>query len=432
MFVHMYEGVRAAVAQRLRDVLGEGAVIDQPANRGLVVLPSTAEEVQAVVRECARVGVPFAARGAGTGRSEDRLSEDALPVAEGVLVVTSRMRRVIEIDLPNQRAVVEPGVAGLAVTQAVAPNGYFYAADPFGRSARTVGGDVTGNHGGAHCMKYGFTVHQVTGLEICTPDGDLVWIGAGKAAEAPGYDLVGSFIGTEGTLGIATKVALRLWRAPQAVATVLATFRTPEQAAAAVNAIIAAGLTPAAVEFMDALAIEAAEHAVGSGYPMGAGAVLIVECAGPAAEVAGQIADVEVLCRAAGAFALHRADDPAERAEIWTGHRSAFAAVGRIAPDHVVRDGVIPRTALGEVLRRIGRLAEAAAPATAPVRVANVFHAGDGNLHSVVLYDARMAGAADAAAEVSGAIRDLCLALGRSITEETPPGQAVPSEVGGR
>jgi glycolate oxidase len=413
----------APLADRLRHALGDDAVVtDEAARRtyecdgltayrsvpGLVVLPQTAEQVQTVVRECARAGVPFVARGAGTG-----LSGGALPVAAGVLVVTARMRKIIEIDLPNQRAIVEPGVANLAVTQAVARHQHYYAPDPSSQSVCTIGGNVAENSGGAHCLKYGFTVHHVTGLQICTPDGELTWIGGGKAAEAPGLDLVGAFIGTEGTLGIATKVVLRLLRTPEAVATVLAGFRTAEEAGAAVSAIIAAGLTPAAAEIMDTLAIEAAEQAVGCGYPAGAGAVLIVECDGPAAEVAAQVADVETLCHAAGAFALRRADDPNDRAEIWKGRKSAFAAVGRISPDYIVQDGVIPRTALAEVLHEIGALAEGAG-----IRVANVFHAGDGNLHPLVLYDAREPGAADAAAEVSGAILDLCVSHGGSITGE--------------
>jgi glycolate dehydrogenase FAD-linked subunit len=413
----------APLAERLHRALGADALVtDEAALRtyecdglthyrvrpGLVVLPTSAEQVQRVVRECAADRVPFVARGAGTG-----LSGGALPVAEGVLVVTSRMRRIIEIDLPNQRAVVEPGVANLAISEAVRPAGYYYAPDPSSQVVCSIGGNVAENSGGAHCLKYGFTTHHVTGLEVCTPDGELVWLGAGKAAEAPGYDLVGVFIGAEGTLGIATKVVVRLLRAPEAVTTVLAAFRTVEEAGAAVSAIIGAGLTPAAAEIMDALAIEAAERAVGCGYPLGAGAVLIVECDGPAAEVDAQVTDVELLCRRAGAFALRHAADAADRAEIWRGRKSAFAAVGRISPDYIVQDGVIPRTRLAEVLHEIGALA-----ARAGIRVANVFHAGDGNLHPLVLYDAREPGAAAAAEEVSGAILDLCVAHGGSITGE--------------
>jgi glycolate oxidase len=412
-----------SLARRLRRVLGTDAVVtDEAALRtyecdglthyrvtpGLVVLPGSAEDVRFAVRECADAGVPFVARGAGTG-----LSGGALPVAEGVLIVTSRMRRILDVDLASQRAIVEPGVANLAISQAVRPSGYFYAPDPSSQVVCTIGGNVAENSGGAHCLKYGFTAHHVTGLEVCTPDGELMWIGAGKAAETAGYDLVGVFVGAEGTLGIATKVAVRLLRAPQAVVTVLAAFRTTEEAGAAVSAIIAAGLTPAAAEIMDALAIEAAEKAVGCGYPDGAGAVLLVECDGPAVEVVAQVDDVETLCRQTGAFALRRAADDAERADLWRGRKSAFAAVGRISPNYIVQDGVIPRTRLAEVLHDIGELGR-----DAGIRVANVFHAGDGNLHPLVLYDAREPGAALAAEEVSGAILDLCVSHGGSITGE--------------
>ena len=411
------------LARRLRRELGTDAVVtDEAARRtyecdglthyrvtpGVVVLPSSAEQVRFAVRECADAGVPFVARGAGTG-----LSGGALPVASGVLIVTSRMRRILDVDLANQRAIVEPGVANLAISQAVQPSGYFYAPDPSSQVVCTIGGNVAENSGGAHCLKYGFTTHHVTGLEVCTPAGELMWLGAGKAAEAPGYDLVGVFVGAEGTLGIATKVAVRLLRSPQEVVTVLAAFGTIEEAGAAVSAIIAAGLTPAAAEIMDALAIEAAEKSVNAGYPEGAGSVLIVECDGPAVEVASQIEAVERLCREADAFAMRRAADDADRADMWRGRKSAFAAVGRISPNYIVQDGVIPRTRLAEVLHQIGELGH-----NAGIRVANVFHAGDGNLHPLVLYDARDPGAADAAEEVSGAILDLCVSHGGSITGE--------------
>jgi glycolate oxidase len=412
-----------ALAERLRQALGADCVItDEAARRtyecdglthyrvtpAVVVLPVDAAGVRTTVQICREYGVPFVARGSGTG-----LSGGALPVADGVLVVTSRMRRILELDLANGRAVVEPGVVNLAISQAVAGDGYFYAPDPSSQLICSIGGNVAENSGGAHCVKYGFTVHHVTGVELCTPDGELVWLGGGKAAEAPGYDLVGVVVGSEGTLGIATKVAVRLLRAPQAVTTLLAAFRTVADAGAATSAIIAAGLVPAAAEIMDALAIQAAEKAVNCRYPPGAGAVLVVECDGPAAEVGAEVDEVVRLCRAAGAFEVRVAADPAERAEIWRGRRSAFAAVGRISPDYIVQDGVIPRTALADVLASIGELASAAG-----IRVANVFHAGDGNLHPLVLYDASVPGAYDAADKVSGAILDLCVTHGGSITGE--------------
>ena len=240
-----------------------------------------------------------------------------------------------------------------AISAAVAGDDLYYAPDPSSQQICSIGGNVAENSGGAHCLKYGFTVHHVTGLEVCTPDGDLITIGAGKAAEAPGYDLTGVFIGSEGTLGIATKVFVRLLRKPEAVITVLAAFATIEQAGATVAAIIAAGLTPAAAEIMDALAITAAEKAVDCGYPAGAGAVLIVEVDGPADEVAAEHDAVDALCRANGAFEVRMAADAAERATLWRGRKSAFAAVGRISPDYIVQDGVVPRTALATMLGEI-------------------------------------------------------------------------------
>ncbi|MCX9193668.1 FAD-binding oxidoreductase [Carbonactinospora thermoautotrophica] len=410
------------LAHRFRAALGERAVISDPvelatyscdglthyaATPGLVVLPETSEQVQEVVRGCAELGVPYVARGSGTG-----LSGGALPRADGVLVVTTRMRRIIEIDIPNQRAVVEPGVINLEVTRAAAPHGFYYAPDPSSQQVCSIGGNVAENSGGAHCLKYGFTVHHVLGLEIVTPDGEVVWLG-GKTPDSPGYDLAGVFVGSEGTLGIVTKIVVRLLRAPQVVRTLLAGFRSTDEAGGAVSAIIGAGVVPAAIEMMDALAIEAAEASVHCDYPRGAGAVLIVELDGPSADVEQQFAEVERHCREHGAFEVRVAADDVERAEIWKGRKSAFAAVGRISPDYLVQDGVIPRTALPEVLRDIAELS-----ARSGVRVANVFHAGDGNLHPLVLFDESVPGQGERAEEVSGAILDLCIRHGGSITGE--------------
>ncbi|RSM67677.1 FAD-binding oxidoreductase [Actinoplanes sp. ATCC 53533] len=374
---------------------------------GLVVLPLDAAECAGAVRACVEAGVPFVARGSGTG-----LSGGALPHAEGVLIVTSKMRAIVEVAPEDERAVVEPGVINLHVTKAATPHGYYYAPDPSSQQICSIGGNVAENSGGAHCLKYGFTTNHVTGVEVVTPDGDLVELG-GRAPDTPGYDLLGAFVGSEGTLGIATRVTVRLTRLPESVRTLLAAFPTTDLAGAATSAIIAAGVVPAAVEMMDALAIEAAEAAVACGYPAGAGAVLIVELDGPAAEVDAQFDQVTALCEANGAFELRAAADPAERALFWKGRKSAFAAVGRISPNYIVQDGVIPRTALPEVLHRIGEVARAHG-----VRVANVFHAGDGNLHPLVLFDDAVPGAAEHAEEVSGMIIDLCIAHGGSITGE--------------
>jgi len=276
----------------------------------------------------------------------------------------------------------------------------------------SIGGNVAENSGGAHCLKYGFTTNHVLGIELVTPAGETVQLG-GKAPDPPGYDLLGVLVGSEGTLGVATTVTVRLVRAPETVRTLLAGFAGTDDAGEAVSAIIAAGVVPAAIEMMDALSIEAAEAAVHCGYPAGAGAVLVVELDGPAAEVEQQFADVERHCRDAGAFEIRVAADDAERALFWKGRKSAFAAVGRISPDYIVQDGVIPRTALPEVLRSIAGLSR-----DSGVRVANVFHAGDGNLHPLVLFDEAVPGEAERAEEVSGAILDLCIAHGGSITGE--------------
>jgi glycolate oxidase len=373
----------------------------------IVVLPETAEQVAQAVRCCVDAAVPYVARGSGTG-----LSGGALPRADGVLIVTSRMRDIHEIDVANQRAVVDPGVINLQVTRAAAPEGYYYAPDPSSQQVCSIGGNVAENSGGAHCLKYGFTTNHVTGLQIVTPDGELVDLG-GKAPDSPGYDLIGAFVGSEGTIGITTKVTVRLLRAPEAVKTLLAGFPSTDHAGAAVSAIIAAGVVPAAIEMMDELSIEAAEAAVHCNYPEGAGAVLVVELDGSWAEVEATFAAVEEFCRANEAFEIRVAKDDTERALFWKGRKSAFAAVGRISPDYIVQDGVIPRSNLPEVLRRIADLS-----AETGVRVANVFHAGDGNLHPLVLFDDAVPGQAEDAERVSGQILDLCIEQGGSITGE--------------
>ena len=411
-----------ALAEQLRPVLGKDAVITDhqrlrtyecdglahyKVTPALVVLAESTEHVAMVVRACAAHGIPFVARGSGTG-----LSGGALPHAEGVLIVMSKMRRILEIDRDNQRAVVEPGVINLQLSREALPQGYYYAPDPSSQQVCSIGGNVAENSGGAHCLKYGFTANHVTGVEFVTPSGEVVQIG-GKAPDAPGYDLLGAVVGSEGTLGIATQVTVRLTRSPEDVRTLLAAFPDTDQAGAAVSAIIGAGVIPAAVEMMDVLAIEAAEAAVQCGYPQGAGAVLIVELDGPAVEVQHQFDEVEGYCRANGAFEIRIAADDVERALFWKGRKSAFAAVGRISPDYIVQDGVIPRTSLPSVLRRISQIS-----AEAGVRVANVFHAGDGNLHPLVLFDDSVEGDAERAEAVSGAILDLCIQNGGSITGE--------------
>ncbi len=376
-----------------------------------VVLPGSSEEVQAVVRACHEARVPFVARGAGTG-----LSGGALPVEGGIVVSLARLTRILEVDLPNQRVVVEPGVINLHVTECVAGAGCFYAPDPSSQSVCSLGGNVAENSGGAHCLKYGFTVTHVTGLEVVLPDGSLVHLG-GDAPDAPGYDLAGVFVGSEGTLGIATRITLRVVRRPEVVRTLIAAFASTDDAGAAVSAIIAAGILPAAIEMMDRLALDAAEAAVHPGYPDGQ-ALLLVELDGPAAEVEAGMERVQELCRGAGAHELRLARSDAERAAFWKGRKAAFAAMGRISPNYIVQDGVIPRTALPQVLREIERLGAAAG-----LRVANVFHAGDGNLHPLVLYDRKVAGQEARAEKLAGDILTLCVRSGGSITGEHGVGE---------
>ncbi len=410
------------LVQRMAEICGPEGVVSDPlelrtyecdgltshrCSPGLVVLPQTAGQVAEIVTECETAGVPFVARGSGTG-----LSGGALPRTDGVLIVMSRMRKIISIDPASRRAIVEPGVTNLAVSKAAEPYGLFYAPDPSSQVICSVGGNVAENSGGAHCLKHGFTVHHVTGLQIVTPRGELTWLGDGTGGSA-GYDLTGAFIGSEGTLGVVTKIIVKLTKIPEAVTTLLAAFETTGHGGAAVSAIIGSGILPGAIEMMDALAIEAAEAAVACRYPAGAGAVLIVELDGPEADVEREAAAVRALCEQAGATEIRAARDAAERVAIWKGRRSAFAAVGRISPAYIVQDGVVPRTALPQVLDRIAELS-----AEAGIRVANVFHAGDGNLHPLVLFDDATPEACEAAEVLSGAILDLCISHGGSITGE--------------
>lgn len=371
-----------------------------------VLLPTSAAQVQQIVRLCARERIPFVARGAGTG-----LSGGALPHERGIVISLTRMNRILEVDIPNARVVVEPGVINAQVTERVAPYGYFYAPDPSSQSVCTIGGNVAENAGGAHCLKYGFTVTHVLALEVVLPDGSLVHLGA-DAPDPVGYDLTGIFTGAEGTLGIATKITLRIMKRPEAVETLLAAFATTDEAGQAVSETIAAGILPAAIEMMDALAIEAAEAAVHAGYPR-CGGLLLVELDGTNEEVAELMPEVERICRRCGAQEVRRARSERERALLWKGRKAAFAAMGRISPNYIVQDGVIPRTALPAVLREIERMGRAAG-----LRVANVFHAGDGNLHPLVLYDRKVPGEEQRAEQLAFDILRLCVAMGGSITGE--------------
>jgi glycolate oxidase len=373
----------------------------------LVVLPTSTEQVQAVMRLCHAEGIPVVPRGSGTG-----LSAGALPVSGGIVLGLSRMREILEVDLENARARVQPGVLNLWVTQRVAPHGYYYAPDPSSQQVCSIGGNVAENSGGAHCLKYGFTVNHVLGLTVVLADGQVVELG-GKAVDKPGYDLVGVLVGSEGTLCVVTEVTLRLIRRPEAVSTLQAAFVSPDAAGAAVSDIIAAGMVPAAIEMMDNLSIQAAEAAVHANYPLDAGAILLVELDGPAVEVDEQMVLVRAICDRHTATSIKLAANEDERVLMWKGRKSAFAAMGRISRDYYVQDGVIPRTALPSVLREIGALSERYG-----LRVANVFHAGDGNLHPLVLFDSTLPGQTERAEELAGEILHVCVGAGGSITGE--------------
>lgn len=371
-----------------------------------VVLPGSAQEVRQVVRACFESSVPWVARGAGTG-----LSGGALPHEEGVLIVLSRLRRIVEVDLENQRIVVEPGVTNLEVSRAVGPT-HFYPPDPSSQVVCSIGGNVAENSGGAHCFKYGFTTNYVTGLEVVLPDGELLELG-GKELDSPGYDLVGAFVGSEGTLGVATQVTLRVVPVPETIRTLVAFFGHTDEAGQAVTEIVAAGIVPAAIEMMDRLSIQATEAATHAGYRLDAAAALIVELDGPEAECASGLDEVVAHCRAADAIEVRVARDEGERELFWKARRAAFGAMGRISTTYYVQDSVLPRTRLPEVLRLIDELS-----AEYGMQVANVFHAGDGNLHPLVCYDGSTTGEAERAEELAGRIVKACVDAGGSITGE--------------
>jgi glycolate oxidase len=414
-------GEVAALIATLRRILPAGRVLSDPTALatyqsdgllhyrvppGCVVLPETEGEVVDVVRACRDAGVPWVARGSGTG-----LSGGAVPVRGGVLIALSRMRRILSVDLEDDRIRVEPGVTNVEVSRAVAPT-HFYPPDPSSQIVCSIGGNVAENSGGAHCFKYGFTTNYVTGLRVVLSDGKVVELG-GDELDRPGYDLLGAFVGSEGTLGVATSITLRVVPVPESVRTLVAYFDSPEQAGGAVSAIVSAGVVPGAIEMMDRLAIRACEEATHAGYPLDVGAALIVELDGPASECERMLPRIESICRASGSSGIRVAASPGERDLIWKARKAAFAAMGRISPNYYVQDGVIPRTRLAEVLSSIDELA-----GEQGLRVANVFHAGDGNLHPLVCYDGASPGEAERAAELARSILRVCVEAGGSITGE--------------
>jgi glycolate oxidase len=372
-----------------------------------VVLPRSTEDVAALVRLANREAVPFVARGAGTG-----LSGGCLPTDGGLVISLMRMNRVLEVDYDNQVAVVEPGLVNLHLSRTVGPRGYYYAPDPSSQQACTIGGNIANNSGGPHTLKYGVTTNHVLGLEVVMPDGEVLWLG-GKTREVPGYDLTGVFVGSEGTFGIATKIAVRILKKPQAVKTVLAVFDAVDDASAAVSEIIARGLVPAAIEMIDQLTIQAVEDAFGCGYPRDAAAALLIELDGLAVGMEAQAERIVTACRETGGREVRVARDEAERQLLWKGRRSAFGAYGRISPAYMVMDGVIPRTKLPYVLRRVNEIVAAYA-----LRVGNVFHAGDGNLHPNILYDPRIPGEEERVVAAGAEIMKLCADVGGSISGE--------------
>ena len=373
----------------------------------LVVLPRTTEQVAAVVKICDQNDLPWVARGAGTG-----LSGGALPVENCVLIVTARMNQILEIDLDNQRIVVQPGVINNWVTQAVSGAGFYYAPDPSSQIICSIGGNVAENSGGVHCLKYGVTTNHVLGLKLVLPDGTIADVGGHP--ETPGYDLTGLFVGSEGTLGIATEITLRILKSPESVCVILADFDSIEAAGRAVADIVGAGIIPAGMEMMDNLSINAVEDVVATGcYPRDAGAILLVELDGLQVEVAVSKKQVTQLCQQNGARNVTSASDPQTRLKLWKGRKAAFAAAGHMSPDYFVQDGVIPRTQLAGVLQEIENLSKQYG-----YRIANVFHAGDGNLHPLILYDNSIEGALEQVEELGGEILKLCVKAGGSISGE--------------
>ena len=372
-----------------------------------VVLPETAEEVIETVKLCHRTQTPFVARGSGTS-----LSGGSLPVKEGLVIGLNRLNRILRLDPEQRLAVVEPGVVNLDVSKAAAPYGLYYAPDPSSQSVCTIGGNVAFNSGGAHCLKYGMTSNHVLGIKAVLPDGELVQFG-GTSLEGVGPDLIGLFVGSEGLFGIALEITLRLLPKPELYRTVLAAYDSLGAAGKAVAQVVASGLLPGAMEIMDRLAIEAAEASVNAGYPREAAALLIVELEGEATQVEIEFAHLLEVVKASGAYEVRVAQDEEERVRIWKGRKGAFSAVGRLSPDYIVQDGVVPRSRLGEALAEIERLS-----AAYKLRVANVFHAGDGNLHPLILYNGREAGALERAEALAGEILKMCIEFGGSITGE--------------
>jgi glycolate oxidase len=413
---------RLSLFKRLSTLLPTDAVLTEPEDLrpfecdGLsvyrklplaVVLPETVGQVQAIASLCNELGIPLVARGAGTG-----LSGGALPHSSGVLLSLAKLNRILEIDPANATATLQPGVRNLAISQAAAPYGLYYAPDPSSQIACTIGGNVAENSGGVHCLKYGLTVHNILQLKIVTMDGELLTLGA-QTLDAPGYDLLALMTGSEGLLGIIVEITVKLLPRPERAQVLLAAFDDVAKAGEAVGAVIAAGIIPAGLEMMDRLAISAAEDFAHAGYPRDAAAILLCELDGTNAEVSEHVHTVREILAAQGATEVRTAADEAERQLFWKGRKSAFPAVGRISPDYYCMDGTIPRRELPRVLQQIGRWSEEYG-----LPVANVFHAGDGNLHPLILFDANRPGELARTEEFGRKILALCVEVGGTITGE--------------
>ncbi|MGH7476429.1 MAG: FAD-binding oxidoreductase [Longimicrobiales bacterium] len=413
----------ARLARRLEAIVGEAGVIVDPGrllvyeSDGLtayrvlpraVVMPQDTQQVAAVVRELADADIPFVARGAGTG-----LSGGALALEGAVVISTARMIRILELDPQNRRAVVQPGVINVVLSRAAAPHGLYYAPDPSSQTACTIGGNVAENAGGPHCLKHGTTSNHITALEVVLPSGEVIELGPG-AGETVGYDLVGLFVGSEGTFGIATEIEVRLLPVPEAIETLLGIFDQLDEAAQAVSALIGAGLLPAALEMIDGPTIRAVEASIyAAGYPQDAEAALVVEFDGPAAGLADEAARAREICLAHGAREVRQAANDAERQRLWQGRKKAFGALGRLAPELLVQDAVVPRSRLPAVLRRIAEIGR-----RHQIVVTNVFHAGDGNLHPNILFDRRDPAQIERVEAASTEIMQACIEAGGTITGE--------------
>ncbi len=401
---------RDGVVRRKEEILtyecdGLSAYRQRPA---LVVLPKTTKEIAAIAKFCHDQNIPWVARGAGTG-----LSGGALPLKDGILIVTARMRNILDIDYDNHQITVQPGVINNWVTQAVSGDGFYYAPDPSSQSVCSIGGNIAENSGGVHCFKYGVTTNHVLQLKVVTPTGDIVTLG-GVVPEMPGYDLMGVFVGSEGTLGIATEITLKILKKPEAICTLLADYTSIEDAGNSVAAIVSAGIIPAGMEIMDNFSINAVEDVVNLDcYPRDAEAILLVEIDGMTAEVHAAKQRVKDICLAQGARNITTASDLETRMKLWKGRKSAFAAAGNMSPDYFVQDGVIPRTRLAEVLTEIEAIGDRHG-----YKIANVFHAGDGNLHPLILYNSALPGALEKVEEIGGEILKLCVEMGGSISGE--------------